>query len=146
MKFYVWDNIRIKYNTSCFFISIILLFIVFLLQFLSGILLSIYYNDFFIIAFDTIIYLVLNINIGWFIRVLHIIGASLFILFIMLHFIRFIWIIVKLIYVQCLFFILIITGYLLFVFSMIEAFLGYILCWDQMSYWIKFNCSYLLII
>ena len=28
-----------------------------------------------------------------------------------------------------------ITGYLLFILSMIEGFLGYLLCWGQMSYW-----------
>ena len=27
------------------------------------------------------------------------------------------------------------SGYLLFIFSMIEGFLGYLLCWGQMSYW-----------
>ena len=57
-----------------------LLFIVFLLQLSSGILLSIYYNDFFTIAFDSIIAIIININNGWFIRILHVIGASLFIL------------------------------------------------------------------
>ncbi len=30
---------------------------------------------------------------------------------------------------------LIITGYLLFILSMIEGLLGYLLCWGQMSYW-----------
>ena len=53
-------------------------FIVFLSQLSSGILLSIYYNDFFTIASDPIIYIIININNGWFIRILHVIGASLF--------------------------------------------------------------------
>ena len=30
---------------------------------------------------------------------------------------------------------IIITGYLLFILSMIEGFLGHLLCWGQMSYW-----------
>ena len=59
-------------------------FIVFLLQLSSGILSSIYYNDFFTIASDSIIYIIININNGWFIRILHVIGASLFILLILL--------------------------------------------------------------
>ena len=39
-------------------------FIVFLSQLSSGILLSIYYNDFFTIASDPIIYIIININNG----------------------------------------------------------------------------------
>lgn len=112
-----------------------LLFIVFLLQLSSGLLLSIYYNDFFTIAFDSIIYIIININTGWFIRILHVIGASLFILFIYFHFIRFIWIKLKIIYIQFISFIFIITGWFLFILSMIEGFLGYLLSWGQMSYW-----------
>nr|YP_010729747.1 cytochrome b [Calcarina hispida]WEF49987.1 cytochrome b [Calcarina hispida] len=110
-------------------------FIIFLLQISSGILSSIYYNDFFTIAFDSIIYLLININKGWFIRILHVIGASLFILLLMLHLIRSIWIKSKLLYTQCISFTIYITGYLLFILSMIEGFLGYLLCWGQMSYW-----------
>ena len=55
-------------------------FIVSLSQLSSGILLSIYHNDFFIIASDPIIYMIININNGWFIRIPHVIGAPLFIL------------------------------------------------------------------
>ena len=110
-------------------------FIVFLSQLSSGILSSIYYNDFFTIASDPIITIIININNGWFIRILHVIGASLFILLILLHLIRAIWIKLKVIYIKFISFIIIITGYLLFILSMIEGFLGYLLCWGQMSYW-----------
>ena len=96
---------------------------------------SIYYNDFFTIASDPIIAIIININNGWFIRILHVIGASLFILLILLHFIRAIWIKLKVIYIKFITFIIIISGYLLFILSMIEGFLGYLLCWGQMSYW-----------
>ena len=41
-----------------------LLFIVFLLQLSSGILLSIYYNDFFTIAFDSLAFIIINVNNG----------------------------------------------------------------------------------
>ena len=102
---------------------------------LSGILSSIYYNDFFTIASDSIIYICININNGYFIRILHVIGASLFILLILLHLIRAIWIKLKVIYIKFITFIVIITGYLLFILSMTEGFLGYLLCWGQMSYW-----------
>ena len=53
----------------------------------------------------------------------------------MLHLIRSIWIKLKLLYTQCITFTIHITGYLLFILSMIEGFLGYLLCWGQMSYW-----------
>ena len=112
-----------------------LLFIVFLWQLSSGILSSIYYNDFFTIASDPIINVIININNGWFIRILHVIGSSLFILLLLLHLIRAIWIKLKTIYIKFYSLIIIITGYLLFILSMIEGFLGYLLCWGQMSYW-----------
>ncbi len=107
----------------------------YLLQLSSGILSSIYYNDFFTIASDSIIYIIININNGWFIRILHVIGASLFISLVLLHLIRSIWIKSKIIHIKFITFIIIITGYLLFILSMIEGFLGYLLCWGQMSYW-----------
>ena len=53
----------------------------------------------------------------------------------MLHLIRAIWIKLKVIYIKFITFIIIITGYLLFILTMIEGFLGYLLCWGQMSYW-----------
>ena len=46
-----------------------------------------------------------------------------------------IWIKLKVITIKNLSFIIIITGYLLFILSMIEGFLGHLLCWGQMSYW-----------
>ena len=107
----------------------------YLSQLSSGILSSIYYNDFFTIASDSIISIIININNGWFIRILHVIGASLFILLILLHLIRAIWIKSKIIRIKFITWIIIITGYLLFILSMIEGFLGYLLCWGQMSYW-----------
>ena len=135
-----WFNIHYSLYISFLTFSYInvlgfLLFIVFLLQLSSGILLSIYYNDYFTIAPDSIIYIIINVNNGWFIRILHVIGASLFILLILLHFIRAIWIKLKIIHIKFITVLLIITGYLLFILSMIEGLLGYLLCWGQMSYW-----------
>ena len=53
----------------------------------------------------------------------------------MLHLIRAIWIKLKVIYIKFITFTIIITGYLLFILSMIEGFLGHLLCRGQMSYW-----------
>ena len=110
-------------------------FIVSLSQLSSGILLSIYHNDFFIIASDPIIYMIININNGWFIRIPHVIGAPLFILPILLHLIRAIWIKSKSIYIKLITALINISGYLLFILTMIEGFLGHPLCWGQMPHW-----------
>jgi ubiquinol-cytochrome c reductase cytochrome b subunit len=45
-----------------------LLFIIFVIQFVSGLLLSCYYSDYYNIAFDSIVYIMSDVNIGWFIR------------------------------------------------------------------------------
>ena len=112
-----------------------LLFIIFLLQLSSGISSSINYNDFFTIAFDSIIYIILSVNNGWLIRSLHVIGASLFIFLILLHLIRAIWMTSKIISFTIFTWIILITGWIIFALSMIEGFIGYILCRGQMSYW-----------
>jgi len=109
-------------------------FIVFLLQLTSGILSSIYYNDFFTIASDTIIYTVININNGRFIRILHVIGVSLSILFTHIYFPCFIRIKLRIIYIQFITAWFIITGQVIFVLAMIEGFLGHLSSWGQMLY------------
>ena len=59
----------------------------------------------------------------------------MFIGILLLHFIRNLWIKERIIYVKYITFIVLISGWILFILSMIEGFLGYILCWGQMSYW-----------
>ena len=58
-----------------------LLFLVFILQFISGLLLSCYYSPFSTMAFDSVYYIMIDVNVGWLIRWLHCLGASLFLLF-----------------------------------------------------------------
>ena len=41
-----------------------LLFIIFIIQFVSGILLSCYYSDYYNICFDSVIYITTDVNIG----------------------------------------------------------------------------------
>ena len=74
-----------------------LLFLVFILQFISGLLLSCYYSPFSIMAFDSVYYIMIDVNVGWLIRWLHCLGASLFMLFILIHWIRGAWIRLKVI-------------------------------------------------
>ena len=74
-----------------------LLFLVFILQFISGLLLSCYYSPFSTMAFDSVYYIMIDVNVGWLIRWLHCLGASLFMLFILIHWIRGAWIRLKVI-------------------------------------------------
>lgn len=110
-----------------------LLVFVFVIQFVTGLLLSCYYCSY--IAFDSIIYILLDVNIGWFIRFIHVIGVSLFILFINIHLIRGIWIKINIIYLNYAVNTVWATGFLLFLTILFEGFIGYILLWGQMSYW-----------
>jgi len=77
----------------------------------------------------------ISVNNGWLIRTLHVIGSSLFIFFILMHLIRAIWMTSKIISIILNTWIIVITGWILFALSMIEGFIGYILCRGQMSYW-----------
>jgi len=69
-----------------------ILFLLFILQFLSGLLLSCYYIPFYTIAFDSVYYIMSDVNIGWLIRLVHVFFACLFMLFLFIHFLRGSWI------------------------------------------------------
>lgn len=120
-----------NYNNVIGFLS----FIIYVLQSISGLSLSCYYSDYYNIAFDSIIYIMTDVNIGWFIRFLHVIGASLSSSFIFIHLIRGLWIKFKIIYFDSVLNISRLSGLLLLSLSLVEGFLGYILLWGQMSYW-----------
>ena len=130
VSFYV-GYLGMNYNNVIGF----LLFIIFVIQLISGLLLSCYYSDYYKIAFESVIYIMTDVNIGWFIRFLHVIGVSLFILFILIHLIRGIWIKFNIIFLDSAINIIWASGLLLLGMSLMEGFLGYILLWGQMSYW-----------
>ena len=130
VSFYV-GYLGMNYNNVVGF----LLFIIFISQLISGLLLSCYYSDYYKMAFESVVYIIIDVNIGCFIRSFHIIGVSLFILFIFIHLIRGIWIRFKNIYLDSVINIIWATGLLLLGVSLMEGFLGYILLWGQMSYW-----------
>ena len=127
-----------------------IIFIVFLLQFFSGLLLSCYYSPF--NAFSSVYYIMIDVNVGWFIRFIHVLGASLFMVLVIVHWIRGIWIRLKMIeqiefdldnrirlnssYVfQRGVNLIWVSGWVILISSLITSFLGYILNWGQMSYW-----------
>ncbi|WP_394752927.1 cytochrome bc complex cytochrome b subunit [Crenothrix sp.] len=118
-----------NFNFWYFFGSLALLVLV--NQFLTGIMLTINYKPDAALAFDSVEYIMRDVNWGWLIRYMHSTGASAFFIVVYLHMFRgllygsfkhpreLIWI----------------FGMLLFVALMAESFMGYLLPWGQMSYW-----------
>jgi len=106
-----------------------LLGICLILQILTGIFLAIHYSSNILIAFNCIDHIIRDVFSGWLIRLLHANGASLFFLAIFFH-------IGRGLYFKS--YILKITwrsGILIFLFSILTAFLGYVLPWGQISFW-----------
>lgn len=101
------------------------------IQIISGIFLAMHYTPEVTLAFFSIDYIMRDLSSGWFVRYLHLNGASMFFVCIYLHIFkglyyrsyqsprRFVWII----------------GVVIYILAMGTAFLGYVLPWGQMSYW-----------
>lgn len=123
--YYAPKNLNFWY----FFGSLALLVLV--NQFLTGILLTMNYKPDATLAFDSVEYIMRDVNWGWLVRYMHSTGASAFFIVVYLHMFRgmlygsfkqpreLIWI----------------FGMFIFVALMAEAFMGYLLPWGQMSYW-----------
>lgn len=104
---------------------------VLLLQIVSGIFLAMHYKADVAMAFDSVQYIMRDVNYGWLIRYLHSTGASAFFLVIFIHMARtlyygsyrtpreLVWWI----------------GQVILLLMMAAAFTGYLLPWGQMSYW-----------
>ncbi len=118
-----------NFNFWYFFGSLALL--MFVLQIVTGIWLTMFYTPSEKDAFASVEYIMRDVNYGWLIRYLHSTGASAFFIVIYLHMFR------SLLYgshkkpreLLWLF------GMLLFALLLAEAFFGYLLPWGQMSYW-----------
>lgn len=100
-------------------------------QLVTGIGLTMFYTPTAAEAFNSIEYIMRDVNCGWLLRYMHSTGASAFFIVIYLHLFRsvlygsyqkpreLVWIL----------------GVVLFILLMAEAFFGYLLPWGQMSYW-----------
>jgi len=100
-------------------------------QIITGFLLVLWYIPHIELAFNSIDFIIREVNYGWLIKSLHANGASFFFVVVYLHMIRNmyygsynyprekIWY----------------SGVILFVLLILTAFLGYVLPWGQMSYW-----------
>lgn len=125
VKYYAPKNFNFLY----FFGSLAML--VFVLQIVTGIFLTMHYKPDAKLAFDSVEYIMRDVSWGWLIRYMHSTGASAFFIVVYLHMFRalfygsfkkpreLIWL----------------FGMVIFVLLMAEAFMGYLLPWGQMSFW-----------
>jgi ubiquinol-cytochrome c reductase cytochrome b subunit len=118
-----------NFNFYYFFGALALLVLV--NQLITGIWLTMSYKPSAAEAFDSIEYIMRDVDWGWLIRYMHSTGASAFFIVIYFHMFRglmygsyqkpreLVWLV----------------GMMIFLVLMAEAFMGYLLPWGQMSYW-----------
>jgi ubiquinol-cytochrome c reductase cytochrome b subunit len=105
--------------------------IILLLQIVTGILLAMYYVPHAELAFNSIEYIMREVNSGYLLRFLHSNGATMFFLVVYLHILRGLYY-GSFLYPRQLLWSL---GLLIKLLMIITAFLGYVLPWGQMSFW-----------
>jgi ubiquinol-cytochrome c reductase cytochrome b subunit len=118
-----------NFNIWYFFGSLALL--VFVMQIVTGIFVTMHYKPGELTAFNSVEYLMREVPYGWLLRYLHSTGASCFFIVVYLHMTRallygsykapreLLWVI----------------GMLIYFALMAEAFMGYVLPWGNMSFW-----------
>ncbi len=118
-----------NFNIWYFFGSLALLVLV--MQLVTGIFLTMFYQPGELTSFDSVEYIMREVDFGWLIRYLHSTGASAFFIVVYLHMFRaflygsyrapreLLWLI----------------GMLVYLALMAEAFMGYVLPWGNMSFW-----------
>ncbi|MGB5426188.1 MAG: cytochrome bc complex cytochrome b subunit [Gammaproteobacteria bacterium] len=118
-----------NFNFWYYFGSLALMVLV--LQLITGVWLTMNYKPDAELAFNSVEYIMRDVNWGWLIRYMHSTGASMFFIVVYLHMFRgliygsfkkpreLVWI----------------FGMIIYVALMAEAFMGYLLPWGQMSYW-----------
>jgi len=100
-------------------------------QILTGLFLAMYYMNTIDLAFDSVEFIMRNINNGWLIRYLHSNGASFFFIILYLHIGKGLYYKSYLYPRQHIWY----SGMLIFILVMGTSFLGYVLPWGQMSFW-----------
>ena len=104
---------------------------VLVLQIVSGIFLAMHYKPDIHLAFDSVQYIMREVNYGWLLRYLHAIGASAFFIVIYIHMARTLYYGSYRAPRELLWW----SGQILLLLLMATAFMGYLLPWGQMSYW-----------
>nr|YP_010892051.1 cytochrome b [Frankliniella panamensis]WJO89734.1 cytochrome b [Frankliniella panamensis] len=128
-KFIIKPNFRHLKNISLFWNFGSILGICLMTQILSGLFLAMHYVPNTEMAFQSVVHICRDVNMGWFMRIIHANGASFFFISMFIH-------IGRGIYYES--FYLIQTwnlGVMIFLLTMASAFLGYVLPWGQMSFW-----------
>jgi menaquinol-cytochrome c reductase cytochrome b subunit len=108
-----------------------LTFFVFLLQAITGIFLTFYYVPSPDRAYSSVYYITHYVDFGWLIRSIHLWGAHLMVIFVVLHMLRVFW---TASYKKPREFNWI-AGVLLFALTMAFGLTGYLLPWDNKAYW-----------
>jgi ubiquinol-cytochrome c reductase cytochrome b subunit len=118
-----------NFNIWYFFGSLAL--VVLVMQLFTGIFLTMFYKPGELTSFDSVEYIMREVDYGWLIRYLHSTGASAFFIVVYLHMFRaflygsyrapreLLWLV----------------GMLVYLALMAEAFMGYVLPWGNMSFW-----------
>lgn len=103
--------------------------IILVFQILTGTFLAIYYSADSLLAFSSVQYIIYEVNFGWIFRIFHFNGASLFFVFLYLHIFKGLFFIryrLKKVWM---------SGLTIYLLVIIEAFIGYVLVWAQISFW-----------
>jgi len=100
-------------------------------QILTGLFLAMYYMNNIDNAFDSVEFIMRNVNYGWFIRYLHANGASFFFIILYLHIGKGLYYKSYMSPRQNIWY----SGMVIFILVMGTSFLGYVLPWGQMSFW-----------
>nr|AII02506.1 cytochrome b [Alucita montana] len=116
-------------NISLFWNFGSLLALCLMIQIISGLFLTMYYNANIEMAFYSVNYICRNVNYGWLIRNLHANGASFFFICIYIHIGRGIY--YESFNLKYTWFV----GIMILFMLMATAFVGYVLPWGQMSFW-----------
>lgn len=117
-------NVSITLNNLYNFGFLLAIFMV--LQIVSGIILSLYYN----FAFSGIIYIVKDVFVGWLFRYLHSMNCSMVHFLLVVHILRGIYYLSYLATPN-----IWLSGLILYILIVAVSFLGYVLPYGQMSYW-----------
>lgn len=100
-------------------------------QIVSGLFLAMHYKPDIHLAFDSVQYIMREVNYGWLLRYLHAVGASAFFIVIYIHMARTLYYGSYRAPRELLWW----SGQILLLLLMATAFMGYLLPWGQMSYW-----------
>nr|YP_009310876.1 cytochrome b [Triodontophorus serratus]AOT98910.1 cytochrome b [Triodontophorus serratus] len=102
---------------------------VLMFQILTGTFLAFYYTADGSAAFGAVQYIMYEVNYGWIFRLFHSNGASLFFIFLYLHIFKALFMMsYRMKHVWS-------SGLTIYLLVMMEAFMGYVLVWAQMSFW-----------